>query len=325
LMKRYLAAFTGHDTTLIPCQASCRPNEAKYIKVVSDWGLPLAALFPANGSGQGVRFKSIRLTRRNLFERYMAFVLATKTNQWSINSPDDKVKQVAAFNDFMLNMGEMISFFEKFLREDTVADTAIRERFPSTLWIDHADARDRPDVVKSAIRTYVESGTMIDVTANAADVGIIDNGWPRGREFLQKLSNKDIVGEMLGTAGRADWIGRSTPRTIRLFLVDAYNQRPYDLPPGVQATRVPTVELLKAHARLLAADDWVVVADYHTTVNPHIRTNMHWYGALARFRSRLEQHGGSGKVVVASAAAEFDLGRTGRRGVENLERRRGRD
>jgi Glycosyl transferase family 90 len=303
LLQRYLSALSTHDTTLIPCLATCRPNEVMYVKVLSDWGLPLDRIFP-----HGLFQRSIRLTRRNYFERYMAFVMAVKTNIWSVNNADDKIQQVAAFNDFTLNMGEMISFFDKFVRDDANADVVVRTQFQTTLWIDHQDVRDRPAVVQEALKKFL-SGTPIDATTTTTtsdqqpDGATTTTAWPRGKDFHQKLANRDTVGGMLSTAGRADWIGRPNQRPIYLLLLDSVNQRPYDLPPGVHATRVATLELLQFHLQLLQPDDLVVVSDYHTTVNPHIRTNPHWYGALARFRSRLEEHH-RGKVVLTSASAD---------------------
>lgn len=293
LLNRYVKAFVSDDTNLIPCVASCQKGTVKYLKIAVEWNMPIKVL---------PKGMSIRLTRRNYFERYMAFVMATKTDMWGIQSAEDKRKQVEAFKGFTLNLAEMLSFFDKFRREDETADKAIQNHLGSTLWIDQKDVRDNPGTVKQAIQNYVAGN---GAQTNNPELSNDGDDWPRGKEFLNQLVNRKIVGEMLGTAGRADWIGAPTPKTIHLVLLDDQNQRPYDLPPGIEPTRVQSFGDMILQIQHLKADDWVVAANRHTTINPHIRSTAHWYDALSSFRAKLEQH--HGKVVMASSSKETSV------------------
>ena len=298
-----IATETDQDSGTHSTGCSC-PAPHKIVKLGSDW--MDEQRMPVYPSGR----KVVRWTRRNYWERYMSLVLAAQTNQWSVKSAEDKTAQLAAFRalNFTVDINEMLAQFDTFARHDAATDTLVEQHASQILWIDHAQWRDTPDAVHTAIAQFLGISSE-EVKEGSAP--LTPSILSTGIGLLDMIRNGPQVAELLAAKGHGAWVGRHTYQPLSwIRLVKDSSVRTPGVPQGITVTTVGTKEGLVGTLEGLPDDALVVISDAGATLNPHVRTIPSMYDAMGEFRSQMASVDG---LVVAETAVTTAVSDTGRK------------
>jgi hypothetical protein len=250
--------------------------------------------------------KIIRLTRRNLFERYLSMVMAYRTEVYQVIEISHKQTQVEKFKklNFEIDIDEMLSELERFRSDDEKGDAWTRDNAEVILQIDYDDLRTHPGESFAKILLFLGNEENYN-----SDIGkILEFQQFRASNLLAHVRNRDQVMEALGANGYGHFVGKRDYQEIQQLVYNAgATFRNANEIPGLRTTVLGGM-VSKASAlatlRHMPPDRLVVLTDGQlATRNPHVRNMALWYRELANLRANLSSLGDG--VVVVSVSREF--------------------
>jgi hypothetical protein len=304
IARIFMDAFVEEDQTLMACQC---PEGTRFrgLKVMADWleKLPLATTV-------AVGAKVIRLTRRNLFERYMSFVTMSISQYWTVNNVADKEARLKAFetNHMAANNGEKYTVdidwilfqFELMQASDRTINTWAEEYGGATMWVDYEQVRDTPTVAFTEMADFL--GVESDVEVIERSLQLQESGSfssYNGQFLLSYIDNRQAVAEAFGAYGHGSFIGLSSyepvhhviystdkalhtttaRKGLEVTVVTAAQDSSVSLGPSAKFKSV------LSSLKTLPLDSVVVLSEGHTgTVNHHIKSLTAFYSELAKLR-----------------------------------------
>jgi Glycosyl transferase family 90/Stf0 sulphotransferase len=274
------------------------------IKVSTEW---IGKIHIENSLIRGS--KMIRLTRQNYFERYMSFIIANLSGQWSIQNSNDKHNQLSIFRDlnYEVNIDEMLFQFQIMAEEEVEMTQWIEENSHQSLSVDRSQILEHPEQVFEQIFLFlgVKDGGNIDINEFLRRLkasNVIDGSLQEinGATLLEHIANRDAVEEASMAHGYGNFINvRDAIRPIRhIVLANGADFRVYNSRKGYETTIIspdPVVDTkIEPSARFsqsipdlrqLPPETIVMVSNGQTTaINPHIRSSHAFFTALANIR-----------------------------------------
>ena len=295
--------FTGCD-----CPAT---TEVRVLKVSADWiggTLPFETSY-IKGS------KMIRLTRQNLFERYMSFIIAHATGQWIVRNEMDKSAQLKLFREkaFFIDVDDMLGQVHAMQESDRKTEQWVKEIGSQILWIDHSQIRDDPvRSFKKIIEFFGEESRDGDAVArymSRLEQRTKEDGSLSlfsGKKLLEYIVNRDQVQEALWAHGYGSFVGLHEEYQPLHYLVfpDSHKQRIYNSQRGLKITilnakrQSNSLTVNEPSARFLAAipvlsklpRDAVVVLTSGKAdgINPHVRRSAAVFDNVSKIRALLQ-------------------------------------
>jgi hypothetical protein len=250
--------------------------------------------------------KMIRLTRRNLFERYLSMVMAYRTEVYQVIDISQKQTQVEKFKNlnFDIDIDEMLSEFERFRSDDEKGDTWTRENAEEFLQLDYEDLRSNPGESFSKILHFLG----VEENYGSEVEKILQFQQFRAANLLELVRNRNQVVEALGANGYGHFVGKPDYQEIQQFIYNADPTfRNANEIPGLRTivlqgmvTKASALEVL----RQMPPDRLVVLTDgQRASRNPHVRNMALWYQEVASLRANLSSLGDG--AVAVSASREF--------------------
>lgn len=274
------------------------------IKVSTEW---IRQLHIENSAIRGS--KMIRLTRRNHFERYMSFIIARVSGQWSIKNSNDKHTQLSVFREmkFEVNIDEMLFQFQLMADEDVEMAQWIEENGYRSLWVDRSQLLENPVHVFEQIFDFlgVKDGSSNDISeflrrlqaSNVIDASLKEI---TGATLLEHIANRDAVEEAMRAHGYGKFIGvHDTVHPIRhIVLANDDKFRAYNTRRGYETTIMNTDQFFNTKfepsARFSASipileqlppDTIVILSNGQAaSLNPHIRSSHAFFTAMSNIR-----------------------------------------
>lgn len=333
ITKLFIAAFVSSDQSVMGC--SCpEQTQSRGVKVMADW-LEKSYLNETVAVGA----KMIRLTRRNLFERYMSLVTTSISQHWSVSTVQEKKARMKAFETkqmeasngekYTVNIDWMLFKFELLQVTDEEIDSWARAHGGDILWMDYSQVRDDPAIALQDMATFLgvpveamETLRMLRLPENEpTSVSTSAGSFTQfnGQSLLTYIANRDALVDALSSNGYGSYIGSPsyTPIQHIVYSVDkafhACNERR-----GLNVTVVtsasiggatgPSAKFRAALAILLSMlpDSIVILSEgYSGTVNHHIRSLSTFYKELAHLRATMAdmKRAHPGAVLVSASTS----------------------
>ena len=315
LVKAYAE---NNDNIFTGC--SC-PDAAQLrgIKVSTEW---IGQIHIENSLIKGS--KMIRLTRQNYFERYLSFIIARLSGQWSIQNSSDKRYQLAIFRNlnYEVNIDEMLFQFQLMAEEEVKMAQWMKENSHQSIWVDRNQILKNPVHVFEQIFGFlgVTDGGMNDISEflrKLSDSNIIDGSLKEinGATLLEHVANRDAVKEAMLAHGYGRFINDSDViHPIRhIVLANDANFRVYNSRNGYDTTIIntnhivdgkvePSARFLEAIPRLKEMPPETIVMlsnGQATSLNPHIRSSHAFFTALSNIRKTFKAFIPSDAILVS--------------------------
>ena len=282
----------------------------KGLKVNADWiseEIPLETT-AVHGA------KIVRLTRRNLFERFMSINVAQKTNIWSIQSEQDKASQMEAYvnADNTIDIDYMLLQFEDMLYDDQNTDSWVKKNAGEILWIDYAHIRNNPAFAFERIYSFLGIDAAMDHYQTSAMIPY------EGKALLQYIANAEEVIDVLRASGFGHFIGADNYPEVQHIIYNIASVRVTNNFRGLKVTVVgegnkdagPSARFNAAlpFLRRMTPDNLVILSDVHSGgMNHHIRSMSTFYTELGKMRKHFEQltHDHPGAIVVSASESVY--------------------
>jgi Glycosyl transferase family 90/Stf0 sulphotransferase len=304
------SAFTGCE-----CPSTTR---ARVLKISADW---IGETLPVESS-RVKGSKIIRLTRRNLFERYMSFVVAHTTGQWMIRSEMEKSSQLNHFREmnYLVDIDEMLEQMKSMQESFNDIEKWVNENGSQILWIDHSQIRDDPMISFQKMIEFLGVGPDSDtvtgykhrlkrITDADGSLSLFD-----GKALLEFIANKEQVVEALWANGYGSFIGVSDEYKPLHYLVFPESEL-YHAPNTQRGLRITIINgdnqfnaAVEPSARFLAAVPFLENLPYDSVVvlsngragglSPRIRRASSAFGKVSEIRSLLLA---SNRVIVSAS------------------------
>jgi Glycosyl transferase family 90/Stf0 sulphotransferase len=301
----FVEAFAQNNTNIF---AGCNCPETAQIrgmKVSTEWigQIPIENTL-IKGS------KIIRLTRKNYFERYLSFIIANLSGQWSIQNAHDKDYQLTLFQDenYEIDIDEMLFHFEFMNETEQTVTEWVNENGSQILWVDRNQLLDDPTHVFKQIYEFLgvkegKDNDLAEFLRRLESANIIDESLKQfnGAKLLDYISNRDAVVESLNAHGYGEFIEvyESYNPIHHLVLTNDANFRIYNSRKGYEVTILNeekyTDTTIEPSARFVAAipvlrqmsqDTIVIVSNGQAgSLNPHIRGSQTLFTALSNVRT----------------------------------------
>jgi hypothetical protein len=305
IVRLYVEAYRDGNRDLLACSCPGDTTSTKVLRVMSDWNRERLPLNETALAGSRV----IRLTRRNLLEKFFSFRFAQLSGEWTIRSPENKRQQIEKIRakNWTVDVDNMMREFDAMTEKDREADAWAEQLGGGSkvLTIDYDDCRS--DKV-----TCLKRITQFMGVDNSFDPFDSEEKWTynHGSDMLQHVTNQQEVETVLAANGWGHWIGITEHQPVQHLIYQPVGvKRITQVPAGINATVLDRSDAETKYASVLPVlktvppDSLVVISDGDgVSLNSHLRSLSQFYKMLTQFRANLESMTGDsvGAVVVST-------------------------
>jgi Glycosyl transferase family 90/Stf0 sulphotransferase len=303
----FISAFAESNNNIYTSCSCPTTTQIRGIKVSTEW---IGQIHLENTLVRGS--KIIRLTRQNYFERYMSFIIANLSGQWSIQNSDDKINQLSIFGQLSPNIDidDMIHQIQLMGELEIETKRWAEENGHQILWVDRSHILNDPVSSFKQIFDFlgVESKNSEDTkkfVRKLEDSNVIDVSLKEfdGAKLLEYISNRDQVVEALIAHGYGTYVNLDDSITPihHVVLSNEPNFRVHNSRKGFDVTVIngknfvdtniePSARLSAAISTLngLPPNAIVILSNgKDASLNPHIRSSDSFFTAISELRKTL--------------------------------------